>query len=59
MSELPLRPDGSDERPLTDLAGRRGRLGYETPSTDGQYLYFIWAEELGDIWVMDVVTEDE
>jgi len=53
-----VRPDGSGERQVTDLAGRRGRLGYEAPSTDGQYLYFIWAEELGDIWVMDVVTDE-
>ena len=27
-------------------------------STDGSYLYFQWEENLGDIWVMDVVTDE-
>jgi Tol biopolymer transport system component len=49
--------DGA-ERAVTDLAGRRGRLGSAcAPVTDGQYLYFSWIEEFGDIWVMDVVRE--
>ena len=51
--------DGGEERPMTDLAGKHGELGFEPPSTDGEHLYFIWAEDLGDIWVMDVVTEDQ
>ena len=25
---------------------------------DGEYLYFTWEERLGDIWVMDVVTDE-
>ena len=25
------------------------------PADDGEYLYFIWSEDAGDIWVMDVV----
>ncbi len=25
--------------------------------TDGDYLYFDWEEDLGDIWVMDVVQD--
>ncbi len=45
------------ERPLTDFSGKRGNLGSFALATDGQYLYFTWEEDLGDIWVMDVVTE--
>lgn len=44
------------ERQLTALEGRKGRLPGYAPATDGRYLYFAWWEELGDIWVMDVVT---
>jgi Tol biopolymer transport system component len=43
---------------LTKLAGRRGYLGYSF-ATDGRYLYFTWSEDVGDIWVMDVVTDDD
>jgi len=43
------------ERQLTNLFGRPGRLFRF--ATDGTYLYFLWNEELGDIWVMDVVTD--
>ena len=49
--------DGS-ERPMTDLASRRGALRGSCLATDGQYLYFCWGEDLGDIWVMDVVTDE-
>jgi len=49
--------DGS-ERPMTDLAGKRGSLHSVCLATDGQYLYFCWDENLGDIWVMDVVTDE-
>jgi Tol biopolymer transport system component len=41
------------EYPITDLAGRRGSLQYGL-ATDGKYLYFLWWEDVGDIWVMDV-----
>jgi Tol biopolymer transport system component/serine/threonine protein kinase len=43
---------------LTKLGGRRGSLG-SSIATDGRYLYFTWSEDVGDIWVMDVVTHDE
>ena len=44
------------ERPITNLVGRRGDLG--TPvATDGKHVYFVWREDLGDVWVMDVVRE--
>src|SRR6266508_2353187 len=41
------------ERPLTQFAARRGQLE-NALSTDGRSIYFIWEEDLGDIWVMDV-----
>ena len=46
--------DGQEER-VTDLVGRHGSVGWVL-DTDGRYLYFTWQEDLGDIWVMDVVT---
>jgi hypothetical protein len=45
------------EVPVTDLTGRRGNLDRWSLATDGEYLYFSWGEELGDLWVMDVVRE--
>jgi Tol biopolymer transport system component len=39
---------------LTKLEGRRGSIADEIAS-DSRYLYFIWREDEGDIWVMDVV----
>ena len=45
------------ERPATNLAGRRGSMN-SSLTTDGKYLYFLWNETLGDIWVMDVVTDE-
>ena len=49
--------DGT-ERPLTDFSGRRGALGDQALATDGEFIYFVWEENLGDIWVMDVVTDE-
>ena len=49
--------DGT-EQPLTDLTGRRGSLS-DALATDGEYLYFTWGEDLGDLWVMDVVQDDQ
>ena len=49
-----LTPAGG-ERLAADLAGgRRGHIGSEAFATDGEYLYFTWEDDLGDIWVMDV-----
>jgi Tol biopolymer transport system component len=39
---------------LTQLAGPRGQIGY-TFAADERFVYFIWYEDEGDIWVMDVV----
>lgn len=46
--------DGAGSR-LTQLGGRRGHID-DGFSTDGRYLCFLWREDEGDIWVMDVVT---
>jgi len=44
------------ERVLTDLGERRGNLfGFDIHGRD---LYFSWEENLGDIWIMDVVTDE-
>jgi TolB protein len=43
-------------RKLTDFSGMRGSME-DSVATDGQYLYFTWLEDAGDIWVMDVVYE--
>lgn len=45
------------EQPLTDLKGRRGTLGTPALATDGRHLYFTWRDDVGDIWVMDVVPQ--
>ena len=52
-----LSPQGGRERQVTDLTSRRGTVGYGL-ATDGQHLYFNWWEDVGDIWVMDVVTDE-
>ena len=45
------------EYPVTDFSGRHGSLFWFYLATDGDYLYFDWEEDLGDIWVMDVVQD--
>ncbi len=40
-------------RQLTDFAGRPGYLG-RLNDTDGEFLYFTWNEDHGDLWMMDV-----
>ena len=47
--------DDRREYRVADLTGRRGSLSGATSATDGSYLYFGWQNNLGDIWVMDVV----
>ncbi len=49
--------DDDTEQRLTDLKGMRGTLG-SVFDIGGAYLYFTWRENLGDIWVMDVVQDD-
>ena len=43
---------------MTDFAGRPGELGWDM-DTDGEYLYFTWWDEIGDIWVMDVAPDED
>ena len=50
--EVPIA--GGEERPVTNFRGKRGSLGSESLATDGEYIYFSWEEDIGDIWVMDV-----
>lgn len=45
--------DSSTDRQLTDFVGRSGYLG-SVDGTDGEYIYFTWREDHGDLWVMDV-----
>ena len=47
--------DGAISR-LTRLEGRRGLLGLNF-AADARYLYFLWWEDDGDIWVVDVVPK--
>ena len=47
---------GGAARRMTELEGKPGALGNAALATDGEHLYFAWEEDLGDIWVMDVVT---
>jgi Tol biopolymer transport system component len=48
---------GDDGRRLTELVGRTGYLN-ELVDTDGEYLYFTWSEDFGDLWVMDIDQPD-
>jgi Tol biopolymer transport system component len=54
-----LSLDDGEERAVTDLRGRSGRLPIDALAVGEQYLYFGWAEETGDLWLMDVVEGDE
>ena len=53
----PIRWTTAGERSLTDFGGRPGTLGTFGLATDGDYLYFTWQNDVGDLWVMDVVDE--
>jgi eukaryotic-like serine/threonine-protein kinase len=47
--------DSKQERPITALTGRRGRIGSWGLATDGRFVYFVWVEGRGDIWVADLI----
>ena len=49
--------ESGEEQQMTDFIHRRGASA-STVATDGEYLYFIRRELLGDLWVMDVVQDD-
>jgi dipeptidyl aminopeptidase/acylaminoacyl peptidase len=46
---------GGKERPVTAFAGRRGMLGRLGLAVDAHFLYFVWEERRGDIWVADLI----
>jgi len=50
--------DGKRARPMTALSGRRGVIGNWGLATDENFIYFTWKDDIGDIWVMDVVTDE-
>ena len=50
-----VEADGKRERAVTDLRGRRGTIVTNSIATDGRFLYFSWQEDLGDLWVADLV----
>jgi Tol biopolymer transport system component len=45
------------ERQVADFSGRPGSVGGFSLATDGKHLYFAWATEQADLWIMDVVKE--
>ena len=45
------------ERQVTDLRGRPG-FGAPALAIGADYVYIAWGEATGDIWVMDVVTDN-
>lgn len=51
--------EGGSERRMTRFSQKAGRVGPYTLAADKGYLYFAWRNDLGDIWVMDVVTGDK
>lgn len=42
-------------RLLVDLSGKPGQMAYNGTPTDGRFIYFVWTEDLGDVWVMDAI----
>ena len=49
--------DGTERR-VTRFSQKAGSLGDYLAAGEG-YLYFTWRNDVGDIWVMDVVTDDK
>ncbi len=53
-----LTLDDRTQRYLTDFTGKHGGMS-EKLDTDGEYIYFRWRQDLGDIWVMDVEWDEQ
>lgn len=53
-----ISADGTGEHAVTNLAGHRGAPGPNALATDGKFLYFTWDEDLGDLWVMNAVSQN-
>jgi Tol biopolymer transport system component len=47
------------ERRLTRFVQKPGSLGGSALAASKTHLYFAWRNDVGDIWVMDVVPDDE
>jgi Tol biopolymer transport system component len=47
------------ERRVTRFSKQHGNLAPEGLAVGERDLYFIWQNNLGDIWVMDVVTDEK
>ncbi len=48
---------GGAERVVAELGGKPGALGVYGLDVGREHIYFLWDEDIGDIWMMDVVTE--
>ena len=53
-----VSPRTGTERRMTDLERKGGNLGTYGLAVTDSHLYFTWEEDRGDIWVMDVVTDE-
>ena len=51
--------EDGNERRLTRFSQKTGSLGRYSLAADEEYLYFTWRNDLGDIWVMDVLSDGE
>jgi Tol biopolymer transport system component len=51
--------DRGHPRKVADLTSRRGATVWPAAAVSGGYLYFAWREDVGDIWVMDVVADGQ
>jgi len=47
------------ERPLTAFTGKTGHGNIGSFSVGDDHLYFVWIDDQGDIWVIDVVTDED
>ena len=56
QSTRSMRPEQAPGRLLVELSGRPGELGFYGTPTDGRFVYFVWTQDLGDLWVMDSVS---
>ena len=50
--------DGTERR-MTRFSKKAGSLDPYALAADSAYLYFAWRDDLGDIWVMDVVSQND
>jgi len=56
-SILRIRVEERTSHVIAKLTGRRGSIGWTGLAMDREFVYFTWQDDLGDIWVMDVVTD--